>query len=72
MNELREFNPELMDKTRLLAMTKIDLIDEEARIKLESDLPKKVSIAYVSAVSQRGLDELKDIIWQNLTSIEPV
>ncbi|GAB3733395.1 GTPase ObgE [Spirosoma lituiforme] len=72
LNELREFNPELMDKTRLLAITKIDLIDEEARQKLASDLPKKVPVAYISAVSQRGLDELKDIIWQNLTSIEPV
>ncbi|AKD58194.1 GTPase ObgE [Spirosoma radiotolerans] len=72
LNELREFNPELMDKTRLLAITKIDLIDEETRLKLANDLPKKVPVAYVSAVSQRGLDELKDIIWQNLTSIEPV
>ncbi|MFD2932407.1 GTPase ObgE [Spirosoma flavum] len=72
LNELREFNPELMDKTRLLAITKIDLIDEEARIKLESDLPKKLPIAYISAISQRGLDELKDIIWQNLTTTEPV
>lgn len=72
LNELREFNPELMDKTRMLAITKIDLIDEEARLKLVSDLPKKVPVAYISSVSQRGLDELKDIIWQNLTSIEPV
>ncbi|GAB3771449.1 GTPase ObgE [Spirosoma horti] len=72
LNELREFNPELMDKTRLLAITKIDLIDEETRLTLASDLPKKVPIAYISAVSQRGLDELKDIIWQNLTTIEPV
>ncbi len=72
LNELREFNPELMDKTRLLAITKMDLIDEEARLKLEDDLPKKVPVAYISAVSQSGLDELKDIIWQNLTTTEPV
>ncbi len=72
INELREFNPELMDKTRLLAITKMDLIDEEARLKLEDDLPKKVSVAYISAVSQSGLDELKDIIWQNLTTTAPV
>lgn len=72
LNELREFNPELMDKTRLLAITKIDLIDDEARAKLADDLPKKLPIVYVSAVSQRGLDELKDIIWHNLTSVEPV
>ena len=72
LNELREFNPELMDKTRMLAITKIDLVDEETRVKLESDLPKKLPVVYISAVSQRGLDELKDVIWHNLTSIEPV
>ena len=72
LNELREFNPELMDKTRLLAITKVDLIDEEALSRLKDDLPKKVPVAYISAVSQRGLDELKDIIWQNLTTAEPV
>lgn len=72
LNELREFNPELMDKNRMLAITKIDLVDEETRVKLESDLPKKLPIVYISAVSQRGLDELKDVIWHNLTSIEPV
>lgn len=71
LNELREFNPELMDKTRLLAITKVDLIDEEALLRLKDDLPKKVPVAYISAVSQRGLDELKDIIWQNLTTAEP-
>ena len=72
LNELREFNPELMDKTRLLAITKIDLIDAAALQRLKVDLPKKVPVAYISAVSQRGLDELKDIIWQNLTTAEPV
>ena len=72
LNELREFNPELMEKTRLLAITKVDLIDEEALLHLKDNLPKKVSVAYISAVSQRGLDELKDIIWQNLTITEPV
>ena len=70
LNELREFNPELMDKTRLLAVTKIDLVDNTALMRIKSDLPKKISVAYISSVSQRGLDELKDIIWQNLTTVE--
>ncbi|GAB4042311.1 GTPase ObgE [Spirosoma jeollabukense] len=72
LNELREFNPELMDKTRLLAITKIDLIDDETLMRIKDDLPKKVPVAYISSVSQRGLDELKDIIWQNLTTTESV
>ncbi|GAB2550623.1 GTPase ObgE [Spirosoma aerophilum] len=72
LNELREFNPELMDKTRLLAITKMDLVDEETRQKIGDDLPKKVPVTYISAVGQQGLDALKDSIWQHLTSIEPV
>ncbi|SOD88159.1 GTPase ObgE [Spirosoma fluviale] len=72
LNELREFNPELMDKSRMLAITKMDLVDDETRQKLQDDLPKKIPVAYISAVSQQGLDELKDMIWQNLTNIEPV
>ncbi len=67
LNELREFNPELMDKTRLLAITKIDLVDDDALTQIKENLPKKVPVAFISSVSQRGLDELKDIIWQNLT-----
>ena len=72
LNELREFNPELMDKTRLLAITKIDLVDEEGLASLKANLPQKVPVVFISAVSQRGLDELKDSIWQNLTITEPV
>jgi GTP-binding protein len=72
LNELREFNPELMDKTRLLTITKMDLVDEETRQKIGDDLPKKLPVTFISAVSQQGLDELKDSIWQHLTSIEPV
>ena len=72
LNELRMYNPELMDKTRLLAITKIDLVDDAELTRIKADIPKKVPVAYISAVSQRGLDGLKDIIWQNLTATEPV
>ncbi|MBD2752037.1 GTPase ObgE [Spirosoma validum] len=72
LNELREFNPELMDKTRLLAITKTDLVDNTALTQLKKSLPKKVPVAFISSVSQQGLDELKDIIWQSLTTTAPV
>ncbi|QMW01991.1 GTPase ObgE [Spirosoma foliorum] len=72
LNELREFNPELMDKTRILAITKTDLVDDEALERIKNNVPKKVPVAYISSVSQRGLDELKDLIWHNLTTVEPV
>lgn len=72
LNELREFNPELMDKTRILAITKIDLVDDETLKQLKKAVPAKIAVTYVSSVSQRGLNELKDLIWQNLTSTQPV
>lgn len=72
LNELREFNPELMDKTRLLAITKTDLVDDATLNRIKSDLPKKTPVTFISSVSQRGLTELKDTIWTNLTATEPV
>ena len=70
LNELREFNPELMDKTRLLAITKIDLVDETELALVKANLPKKVPVTFVSAVSQKGLDALKDTIWHSLMNTE--
>lgn len=73
LNELRAFNPELMDKQRLLAVSKIDLVSDDDLEHLRAALPKNVPVTFVSAVSQQGLDELKDAIWQALTAApEPV
>ncbi|WP_018621855.1 GTPase ObgE [Spirosoma luteum] len=72
LHELREFNPELMDKTRLLGITKMDLIDAVRMKEIKATIPKKVPVVFLSAVSQQGLNELKDVIWQNLTTIESV
>ncbi len=67
LHELRAYNPELMDKKRLLAITKTDLLDEAALADLKANLPKKVPVTFISSVTQTGLDQLKDMIWQNLT-----
>ncbi len=67
LNELREYNPELMDKTRLLAISKIDLVDQKELDRLRKSLPKNVPAVFISSVNQQGINELKDIIWQNLT-----
>jgi GTP-binding protein len=72
LNELREFNPELMDKTRLLGITKMDLIDAARMKEIKAVIPNKIPVVFLSAVSQQGLNELKDVIWQNLTTIESV
>lgn len=68
LNELRAYNPELMDKKRLLAITKIDLVDDDRLNEIRQNLPRKVPTTFISSVSQRGLDELKDSIWQHLTT----
>lgn len=67
LDELHQYNPELIDKQRLLAISKLDLVEEKEQISLGKRLPKGVETVYISAVQQRGLTELKDAIWQLLT-----
>jgi GTPase len=66
LNELRKYNPELLDKSRLLAVTKCDMIDDEMQQQMKSDLPENVPAVFISAVAQKGITELKDLIWQSL------
>lgn len=68
LNELRQYNPELMDKDRLLAISKIDLVDQAELARIKDLLPKKLPVTFISAVSHQGLNELKDSIWQRLTA----
>lgn len=65
-NELVAFNPELVDKTRVLAVTKIDLVDDTELDRIKNCLPKNVPTVFISSVQQRGLNELKDLLWQTL------
>ena len=64
--ELEAYSEELMDKPRMLAITKCDLIDEELKQLLKSEIPQDIPTVFISAVSQQGLDELKDTIWRLL------
>jgi GTP-binding protein len=66
LNELKKYNPELMDKERLLAITKIDMLDEELLQELQEEAPKGVEVVYISSVAQKGLEELKDKLWNML------
>ena len=63
LRELEMFNPELLDKTRLLAITKSDLADQELREAMAKDLPD-IPYVFISAVTQENLDALKDMIWK--------
>lgn len=76
LNELRNFNPEMLDKHRVLAVTKCDLLDDELiemlRLQLHDDLKADglddVPVVFISAVTGKGLDELKDVLWSELNS----
>ena len=64
VNELRLYNPELLDKEKMLAITKCDLIDEELKEEIQKELPDKIQTVFISSVAQTGLIKLKDEIWK--------
>lgn len=68
LNELRTFNPDMMDKHRVLAVTKCDLLDDELIEMLQETLPADLPVIFISAVTGKGLNELKDILWKELNS----
>ena len=68
LGELRQFNPELLEKQRVLAITKSDLLDEELQQLLSADLPTDLPTVFFSAVTGYGIPQLKDILWQALNS----
>lgn len=68
LNELKQFNPEMLDKHRVLAVTKCDLLDEELIEMLQETLPNDLPVVFISAVTGQGLDDLKDILWKELNS----
>jgi GTP-binding protein len=65
--ELELYNPELLDKPRVLAITKSDLIDEELKQLLRVDFPPQVPTVFISSISETGLTELKDKLWKILS-----
>lgn len=66
LGELRKYNPELLDKDRLLAISKSDLLDEELKAEIRKELPKDLPYCFISSVTQEGITELKDLIWKSL------
>ena len=65
LNELKQFNPELLNKERILAVTKSDLLDDELKVEIAKELPK-IPFLFISSIAQQGLVELKDLIWKKL------
>ncbi|HZK04126.1 MAG TPA: GTPase ObgE [Bacteroidaceae bacterium] len=66
INELIQFNPDMLNKMRIIVITKCDLIDDELKIMLAENLPKDIPHVFISSISGLGLDTLKDTIWSEL------
>ena len=66
LNELKKYNPELLDKDRILAVTKCDMMDEEMQKQLKRHLPKGIDCVFISAVSGQNIQQLKDMIYAKL------
>lgn len=66
LNELRKYNPDLLDKKRLLAVSKADLLDEELMDEMKAELPEIIPAVFISSITGYGIQALKDMIWQAL------
>lgn len=67
LRELEQFNPQLMDKQRVLAISKSDLLDDELREEMAKTLPEGIPSVFISAVTGQGITELKDMLWRAIT-----
>lgn len=67
LGELTKYNPELLDKERILAISKCDMLDEQMMEEMKSLLPTSLPTIFISSVVQMGLQELKDLLWKKLT-----
>lgn len=70
LDELRRYNPEMLDKDRFIVISKCDMLDDELKAELKVELDKTLPIDYmfISSVAQEGLTELKDKLWQMLNT----
>ncbi len=66
LNELRKYNPELLDKKRILAISKSDMLDDELKTELKKEIPAELPSVFISSITNQGITELKDVIWRAL------
>src|SRR5690554_4112764 len=67
-NELKQYNPELLDKMHILAISKADMLDEELMQEISLELPENIPYVFMSSITGYGLPVLKDILWRELNS----
>jgi len=66
INELKEYNPEMLQKDFIIAISKSDMLDDELKAAIEKELPEDLPHVFISSITNRGLDELKDLLWNTL------
>ncbi|HNA92578.1 MAG TPA: GTPase ObgE, partial [Chitinophagaceae bacterium] len=66
VNELGKYNPELLHKQFIIAISKSDMLDAELMIEIEKELPENIPHIFISAVTQKGIAALKDLLWKEL------
>jgi GTP-binding protein len=66
VGELQKYNPELLDKERVLAISKSDMLDEELIEEMKKELPQEIEYIFISSVANQGIVKLKDMLWQKL------
>jgi GTP-binding protein len=67
-NELKEYNPEMLQKDFVIAISKSDMLDEELKTAIAKELPKKIPHVFISSLTGTGLQELKDLLWKTLNA----
>ena len=67
LNELSQFNPQLVDKHRILAISKSDMLDDELIDEIARTLPPDIPHVFISSVTGQGISELKDVLWNAIT-----
>ena len=68
LNELKKYNPDLLDKKRLLAITKCDMLDEVMTEQMKEMLPDGIPVVFISSATGLNLNKLKDMIWEQINS----
>jgi GTP-binding protein len=66
VNELQEYNPEMLQKDFVIAISKSDMLDDELKEAITKEMPAKIPLVFISSLLQQGLQELKDLLWQTL------
>ena len=67
-NELEQYNPDMLQKDFVIAISKSDMLDDELKEAIAKELPKKIPHVFISSITNNGLSELKDLLWETMNT----